>query len=226
MFEVFLSAFKVWRRRSTRGELERQPCETPLWRTCDRRLHTAAARRIVFLERALLGTASMRSATETDGGRYELERAPLPGADGIVQVAMRERLNEMLRELCLTNDLASEVRSLLLREIPRGDFSIEHIAKLLQTSRRSLSRALKRKRTSFRAELSAVRLQLAERYLIETPQPLSEVSALLGFCQPESFHRWFKGCTGKTPNEFRQDARPQPPALAARLFPASVFPLE
>jgi AraC-like DNA-binding protein len=181
---------------------------------------------VVCLERALLETASMRSATQTDSGRYEPEHAPLPGTDAIVHVVMRERLNEMLRELCLTNDLASEVRSLLLREIPRGHFSIEHIASLLQTSRRSLSRALKRQRTSFRAELSAVRLRLAERYLIETPQPLSEVSALLGFSQPESFHRWFKCSTGRTPNEFRQGARSQRPALAAQVFPASAFPLE
>ncbi|PWY37248.1 helix-turn-helix domain-containing protein, partial [Pseudomonas sp. RW409] len=49
-----------------------------------------------------------------------------------------------------------------------------------------------------------LRQELAEHYLLHSDLPIQDISYYLGFTEPRSFHRTFKGRTGMTPGEFRQ----------------------
>jgi AraC-like DNA-binding protein len=93
-----------------------------------------------------------------------------------------------------------------LRDELRSDRStIEHAAKRLGLTPRSLQRRLKDEGTAFQVVREDVRRQLAERYLADRLS-LAEISFLLGFSEPSAFFRAFKRWTGLTPLEARRRA--------------------
>ena len=57
---------------------------------------------------------------------------------------------------------------------------------------------------SFLEILKKERMQKAERLLTKSTMPISEISAKLGYMNPESFVRAFKAITGVSPGVFRQ----------------------
>jgi len=58
--------------------------------------------------------------------------------------------------------------------------------------------------SSFRALLAEIRRDLAEAYILDNSLTLTEISLLLGFSEPSSFSRAYKGWTGTAPSEVRQ----------------------
>lgn len=75
-------------------------------------------------------------------------------------------------------------------------------------SERTLQRKLRREHTSFGAVLDEARRELAVRYVADERFGLVEVSYLLGFAQPSSFHRAFRRCIGTTPAAYRERTKP------------------
>jgi AraC-like DNA-binding protein len=65
------------------------------------------------------------------------------------------------------------------------------VAKRLAVSSRTLQRRLQAEDTSFKQELSALRAELANHYLVNTPYSSAEISFLLGYSEPSSFFRAF-----------------------------------
>jgi len=61
--------------------------------------------------------------------------------------------------------------------------------------------------TRFNALLNATRQELAHQYLSETEMTPIEISALLGFNEPNSFYRVFRAWTGTSPKRFRSENR-------------------
>jgi AraC-like DNA-binding protein len=76
-------------------------------------------------------------------------------------------------------------------------------------SRRTLQRRIEAEATTFQQILDTTRTELATHYLEHTALSIAEVSFLLGFSEPNSFYRAFRGWTGTTPDNVRRARGPQ-----------------
>ncbi len=101
-------------------------------------------------------------------------------------------------------DILSQVRAALFECLPEGNVSAERIAEQLHLSTRTLRRRLDEEGLSFRELLADVRRALALRYIQDENLSLTEISYLLGFSEPSSFTRAFRGWTGHTPTAARR----------------------
>jgi AraC-like DNA-binding protein len=110
-------------------------------------------------------------------------------------------LVETFRE---SDSLSARVREALAEALTRGEPSQLEIARGLAMSERTLQRRLSSEGGSFAALLDGVRQELAKRYLDDPNLAVSEVTFMLGYAEPSSFHRAFKRWTGKSPQEFRR----------------------
>ncbi len=81
----------------------------------------------------------------------------------------------------------------------------EHVAHALETSVRSLQRALKDLGTSFQSLCEESRRSFAEDWVGSTDMNFDEVAERLAFADARSFRRAFKRWTGQTPGEFRRE---------------------
>lgn len=103
--------------------------------------------------------------------------------------------------------MSARVKSALVVLLPSGLSSVDAVCNRLHVSKRSLHRYLERERQSFQAVLDATRLELARHYLSNRDITIAEISHLLAFSDPNSFHRAFRGWTGMTPIEARSHFR-------------------
>jgi len=86
-----------------------------------------------------------------------------------------------------------------------GHCSIEHCAKKLGTSVRTLQANLAEAGLRFSDILERQRIQLARGYLERESLSLDEIAEMLGYAEQSSFGRAFKRWTGVTPQAFRRD---------------------
>ncbi len=101
-------------------------------------------------------------------------------------------------------DIVNRVRAALFERIDEGEVTVEQVAEQLHVSVRTLRRRLEEEGWNFRRLLTDVRQQLAHHYLKDKTLSLTEISYRLGFTQPSSFTRAFRGWTGKSPTEARE----------------------
>lgn len=85
-----------------------------------------------------------------------------------------------------------------------GHCSIEHCAKKLGTSVRTLQANLSEGGLRFSDILEKQRIELARTYLEQGELTLDDVAAMLGYSEQSSFGRAFKRWTGATPQRFRR----------------------
>jgi AraC-like DNA-binding protein len=108
-----------------------------------------------------------------------------------------------LMDIAPVQTMEEAVVQILHITLATGLVSENVAAKLLAIGPRTLQRALKAEGTSFRE----VRLRFVERralsLLSETASPIEEIAKTLGYSEPRSFRRVFKGWTGLSPNAFR-----------------------
>jgi AraC-like DNA-binding protein len=97
----------------------------------------------------------------------------------------------------------AQVRQRLAASMDGSIPSMEHVARSLGTSQRSLHRRLSDEGTRFNDLLDEVRRQFAEQYLARPRLAVSEVAYLVGFNDPSAFHKAFRRWTGRTPSEHR-----------------------
>lgn len=104
----------------------------------------------------------------------------------------------------VTDQFSSTLHSAILRQLPRGDCSIELIAKELNISRRTLQRRLKERESNFQQLLQRIKSKLAKKYLEDQRLSITEVAFLLGYGDHSTFSAAFKSWNGMTPSQFRQ----------------------
>jgi AraC-like DNA-binding protein len=104
-------------------------------------------------------------------------------------------------------DLASNVRSLIRRSLPTGQFSIEVIADQLCTSKRTIQRQLAQKNLSYEGLLEEVRMMLSTELLEDGNLRLSSIAYHLGFREQSAFNHAFKRWYGVAPGEWRRRSR-------------------
>ena len=114
---------------------------------------------------------------------------------------------ELLPECLPVASRADEVRESLKRLLPSGIFELTAVARDLGTSPRQIQRELTAEGTSFKEVVRDVRRELALRYLAHARYSPKEVTCLLGYSEPASFHRAFRQWTGQTPAEYAASTR-------------------
>jgi AraC-like DNA-binding protein len=102
--------------------------------------------------------------------------------------------------------LVGALRALLLAEVK--DVHVDDVCRKLSVSRRTLERRLQQAGTSFARELDSVRIELAQRRLRESDDPMLRLAHELGFGSPQHFSRKFRLATGASPTAWRRRTRP------------------
>jgi AraC-like DNA-binding protein len=98
---------------------------------------------------------------------------------------------------------AAVIRHYLSAVSGAAPFSLEEMARVMNTSTRTLKRRLQEEGTTFRALLEESRGALAERLLGDERMSLGEIAERLGFSDLSSFSQAFKRWRGVPPSVFR-----------------------
>ena len=105
-------------------------------------------------------------------------------------------------------ELADEVRRVVHgRLLLMLGTKLEDVSKVFGISGRTLKRRLSEEEASLRSIVEDVRLAEAERLLIETSLPVTEISVALGYAHLPSFTRAFKRAIGQSPSDFRHETQ-------------------
>jgi AraC-like DNA-binding protein len=99
--------------------------------------------------------------------------------------------------------VSSNVRNLIIDQLPSGEPKLDVIADHLNISVSTLKRRLRQDRTSFKQLLDETRCQLAVSYLQQAQLNLSRIAELLGFSEPSGFNRAFKRWKGVSPKQWQ-----------------------
>ena len=97
-----------------------------------------------------------------------------------------------------------KVRRTIQLLLPAQRASIAGVAAMLGVNVRTLQRRLEEEGVVFGELLVQVRRDLAERYLSQGDEPLTDVAGRLGYGQLSSFTRWFTAEFGVAPSEWRE----------------------
>jgi AraC-like DNA-binding protein len=101
------------------------------------------------------------------------------------------------------DDLVGVVSAQIRAQVLAGTVSIDSTARALDTSTRSLQRALHRDGADFRTLANAVLARRASELLAGTDASITEIATELGYSAPANFARAFRKATGVAPQEFR-----------------------
>jgi AraC-like DNA-binding protein len=132
----------------------------------------------------------------------------LVSSDPQLLTILTRAADELGRRGTSDGTISAQVARVLRDELRSDHGTIDHVAKRLGMTPRSLQRRLKDENTSFQTVREQVRQELAQRYL-EERMSIAEISFLLGFSEPSAFFRAFKRWTGVTPVEARRRASAQ-----------------
>ena len=95
------------------------------------------------------------------------------------------------------------IKSLLAKSHNGAPPTFEAMADILHLSPSSLRRRLQKEGTSYQELKDRYRSDLAMRYLRDDQFKIHEIGEMLGFLEPSSFIRSFRGWTGMTPKQYR-----------------------
>jgi len=101
--------------------------------------------------------------------------------------------------------LVQRVRQALVNH-PQDTHSADDLAALLNLSARTLHRQLKDEGASLQTLKDEVRQARAIDLLLRSNRPIKQVAQATGFQNEKSFIRAFRGWTGRSPGEYRQQA--------------------
>lgn len=101
------------------------------------------------------------------------------------------------------NKVASQVRSLLIAQLPSGRVGQDEVSARLNRSTSTLQRQLKNEGLSYRDVLEDTQRSLAENYLREKQYTHAQIAYMLGFSDQSNFSRAFKRWTSMSPRQFQ-----------------------
>ncbi|MGB8404909.1 MAG: AraC family transcriptional regulator [Mycobacterium sp.] len=101
-------------------------------------------------------------------------------------------------------EIVRHTRELIELLLPAGRCTVDHVARSLGLSRRTLHRRLQAADTTFTDILDDTRRDLAQRLVSNPDNSLTDVSMLLMFSTPGNFTRWFTQRFGVAPRSWRQ----------------------
>lgn len=112
-------------------------------------------------------------------------------------------------DLALSKDFDSTgtLKALIRSYMADGYPSSQKIAKLADTSVRTLHRRLSKEGRTYQAIIDEVRFELARDLLQNTDQQIGSISRSVGFGDPAHFARMFRRIGGLSPRDFRRALR-------------------
>ena len=105
------------------------------------------------------------------------------------------------------------IRRLLRKHLDDRILTLEEASSMLAMTAQTLRRRLLLEGQGFQAIKDDLRRDMAIEYLSRPELTVLDIAALVGFSEPSTFQRAFKGWTGVAPGEYRQ-TRLEPEALA------------
>jgi AraC-like DNA-binding protein len=131
----------------------------------------------------------------------QLMEEPLPGENLELAIA-HDRIAEEYIAALEPNNIATEVRKLLIELLPSGEASQDAIARQMNRSLSTLQRQLSVEKTNYKEIREQTRKELAEQYVREGHYTLSQIAYLLGFSDQSNFSRAFRRWTGFSPGHY------------------------
>ncbi|MFM9940311.1 MAG: AraC family transcriptional regulator ligand-binding domain-containing protein [Hyphomicrobiaceae bacterium] len=152
---------------------------------------------------------SLRFSCETNTlvTRAEILARRSHSSDDRLYRLMRKIADDELERTTQQSDIVAQVDKLIIGRLAHSEIDLDVVARELELSTRQLQSQLKRRNTSFEAELTKVRSQLADRYLRETDLAMTEIALMLGFSELSSFTRAARGWFNMPPSAYRVQAR-------------------
>jgi AraC-like DNA-binding protein len=135
----------------------------------------------------------------------DLER-PVLAADETLGGYLERLAENVLGSLSQESSFSNRVERAVWVDLSRGRPTLRRTALRLGVSVRTLQRRLAEEKTSFGALLEGLRRRMAATLLREPSLAIYEVSFLLGYSEPSTFHRAFRRWNGLSPREFRRRA--------------------
>ncbi len=130
---------------------------------------------------------------------------PLRRDEASLQTMLRRALPLTVLQYRRDRLLVQQVRQALATSAAQAH-SAQGLARLLNTSARTLHRQLKEEGASLQALKDEVRCERARDLLYRSNRPIKQVAAAVGFQNEKSFTRAFRGWTGVGPAAFRSSA--------------------
>ncbi|MFA6010805.1 MAG: AraC family transcriptional regulator [Desulfobacteraceae bacterium] len=115
------------------------------------------------------------------------------------------RISHKLDETIVSARVLHMISSMIFKGLQPD---LDLISKEMAMSRRSLQEKLKAEKTNFRKIDATARMQIALDQLSKPETAIFDVAFLLGYSDQSAFNHAFKRWTGKTPNEYKTQAKP------------------
>ena len=103
------------------------------------------------------------------------------------------------------DSLSAQIRAILGTDFRRDFPDFETVAQKLNSTPQTLRRHLKEENTSYQEIKDKLRRDASIYYLNKQHLSINEITELMGFSEPSTFHRAFKKWTGLTPGVYRQE---------------------
>ncbi|MEM7134395.1 MAG: AraC family transcriptional regulator ligand-binding domain-containing protein [Chloroflexota bacterium] len=132
----------------------------------------------------------------------DAERPFLTANDAMWSI-FEPQLNQRMQDLAQNATYREKVRACLMEIMANGQYRVGDVASRLAVSPRTLQRHLRNEGTSFQHVLDGLREELARHYLAKSEYSSGQIAFLLGYDDPNSFFRAFRGWTGQTPEVAR-----------------------
>jgi AraC-like DNA-binding protein len=136
-------------------------------------------------------------------GRQDLSR-PVVLSDETLCGYLDGLAQGVLTELHADSTVRARVHRVLWSQMSEGHPDIHHVARALGMTPRTLQRRLRLETTTFLSVVEQFRRDMAPGLLREGQLTVSEVAFLLGYEDPRSFQRAFRGWFGHSPTAFRR----------------------
>lgn len=107
------------------------------------------------------------------------------------------------------DDMERQITTLILQTLGIQGMSLENIALLLNTNKRTLQRKLKANNLSFKSILSEVRIKTACWHLEASSMDITLLSQILGYSDISAFSKAFRKNTGSSPLQWRKLKQPK-----------------
>ena len=128
---------------------------------------------------------------------------PVARGDTGLAAVLERHAGMLLADLPEVSDDVGRIRAAIAAELKGGDPRLDHVARKLGLSRRSLQRRLAEEGLTYATVLDQVRSTMARAYLAQRELAIAEIAYLLGFSEQSSFTRAFRRWTSTSPAEFR-----------------------
>lgn len=144
-----------------------------------------------------------------NGVTYSAQDAQRPflTANNAMWSIFEPQLNQRMQDLEQNATYQQKVRACLMEIMASGQYKVGDVASRLAVSPRTLQRHLRNEGTSFQQVLDGLREELARNYLVKSEYSSGQIAFLLGYEDPNSFYRAFRGWTGQTPEVVRMSVQ-------------------